>query len=32
MELEFGYGAGVQTVQVPEKNLMGILTANEMQH
>ena len=32
MELEFGYGAGVQTVQVPEKNLMGVLTANEMQH
>lgn len=32
MELEFGYGAGVQKVQVPEKNLMGILTANEMRH
>ena len=32
MKLEFGYGTGVQTVQVPEKNLMGVLTANEMQH
>ena len=32
MKLEFGYGTGVQTVQVPGKNLMGVLTANEMQH
>ena len=32
MKLEFGYGKGVQTVEVPEKNLMGVLTANELQH
>lgn len=28
MKLEFGFGAGVQAVEVPEKNLLGILTAN----
>lgn len=32
MLLEFGYGAGVQTVEVPEENLAAVLTANEMRH
>ncbi len=32
MELEFGYGAGTQKVTVPEKNLLAVLTANEMTH
>ena len=32
MKLEFGYGTGVQTVEVPEKNLMAVLNANEMAH
>ena len=32
MKLEFGYGKGIQTVEVPEKNLLGILRANEMAH
>ena len=32
MKLEFGYGKGIQTVEVPEKNLMGVLTANEIEH
>ena len=32
MKLEFGYGKGVQTVEVPDQNLMGVLTANELQH
>ncbi len=32
MKLEFGYGKGVQTVEVPDKNLMGVLTANELEH
>lgn len=32
MTLEFGYGSGIQTVDVPDKNLLGILTANEMEH
>ncbi len=32
MELEFGYGASVQRVTVPEKNLVAQLTANEMEH
>ena len=30
MKLEFGFGAGVQTVELPEENLMGILTANDV--
>ena len=30
MKLEFGFGAGVQTVEVPEKNLLGVLHANEV--
>ena len=32
MNLEFGYGNGVQTVQIPEKNLLAVLRANEMVH
>ena len=32
MQLEFGYGQGVQTVEVPEKNLLTILEANPMTH
>ena len=30
MKLEFGFGTGVQTVEVPEKNLLGVLHANEV--
>ena len=32
MELEFGYGTGVQRVEVPEKNLLGVLMSNPMTH
>lgn len=32
MRLEFGYGTGVQTVDVPEKNLMDVLVSNPMTH
>ena len=32
MKLEFGYGAGVQTVELPEKNLIGVLKSNPMPH
>lgn len=32
MKLEFGYGTGVQTVEVPDKNLMGVLMSNPMEH
>ncbi|MDO4616778.1 MAG: nickel-dependent lactate racemase [Lachnospiraceae bacterium] len=32
MKLEFGYGKGVQTVEVPEKNLMDVLMSNPMEH
>ncbi len=32
MKIEFGYGKGVQNVEVPDKNLLAILTANEMEH
>lgn len=32
MKLEFGYGKGVQAVDVPEKNLLTVLRANEMVH
>ncbi|MBQ2061927.1 MAG: nickel-dependent lactate racemase [Oscillospiraceae bacterium] len=32
MKLEFGYGKTTQVVEVPEKNLLGVLTANEMEH
>ena len=30
MKLEFGFGAGVQIVEVPEKNLMGVLMSNDV--
>ena len=30
MLLEFGFGTGVQTVDVPEENLLGVLHANEV--
>lgn len=30
MELEFGFGSGVQEVSVPDEQLMGILRANEV--
>lgn len=29
MKLSFGFGAGTQEVEVPEKNLLGVLHANE---
>ena len=32
MELKFGYANREEIVNVPEKNLVGILTANEMEH
>ena len=32
MKLEFGYGKGVQTVEVPDKNLMDVLVSNPMEH
>ena len=32
MKLEFGFGDGIQEVEVPEKNLMAVLKANEMEH
>ena len=32
MKLEFGYGTGVQTVEVPDKNLMGVLMSNPIEH
>ena len=32
MKLEFGFGTGVQTVEVPDKNLLQILTPNEVAH
>ena len=32
MKLEFGYGRGVQTVEVPERNVIGILRSNPMEH
>lgn len=31
MLLSFGFGAGTQQVQVPDKNLMGVLHANEVE-
>ena len=30
--LEFGYGTGIQTVELPEENLIGSLRANPVQH
>ena len=32
MRLEFGYGSGVQTVEVPEKNLLAVLESNPKEH
>ena len=32
MKVEFGYGKGVQTVDIPDKNLDQILVANEIDH
>lgn len=32
VKLEFGYGTGMQMVEVPEKNLLAVLQANEMEH
>ena len=32
MELRFGYGKTEQVVNVPDNNLLGVLTANEMEH
>lgn len=32
MDLKFGYGKGEQVVNVPDNNLLGVLTANEMKH
>lgn len=31
MKLSFGFGAGTQEVEVPEKNLLGVLHANEVE-
>ena len=31
MRYELGFGTGVQAVEVPEKNLMGILLPNEVE-
>ncbi|MBE5808215.1 MAG: nickel-dependent lactate racemase [Clostridiales bacterium] len=30
MKLEFGFGTGVQTVEVPDKNLLGVLMSNDV--
>lgn len=32
MKLEFGYGSGVQTVEVPAKNLLAVLESNPVVH
>ena len=32
MKLEFGYGHGVQTVEVPERNVAAVLMSNPMEH
>ena len=32
MKLEFGYGKGMQTVEVADKNLLAVLTSNPMTH
>lgn len=32
MKLEFGYGNGIQTVEAPDKNVIGILMSNPMDH
>ncbi len=32
MKLEFGYGKGVQTVEVPDRNLLAVLQSNPLHH
>ena len=32
MKLEFGYGTGTQAVELPEENLLAVLTANPIRH
>ena len=32
MKLEFSFGKGIQTVELPEDNLMGVLTANTVEY
>ena len=32
MRLSFGFGNGVQEAELPEENLIAVLTANEMEH
>lgn len=32
MKLEFGFGTTVQTVELPEENVMGVLHANQVEH
>ena len=32
MNLEFGYGKGIQAVTVPDKNLLGVLMSNPLEH
>lgn len=32
MQLEFGYGNGVQTVGLPQENLLGVLHAAPIEH
>ena len=32
MKLEFGYGTGVQIVDVPDKNLLDVLVSNPLEH
>lgn len=32
MKLEFGYGKGVQTVDVPQENLLAVLRSNPLEH
>ena len=30
MKIDFGFGTGVQSVEVPDKNLLGLLMANDV--
>ncbi len=32
MKIDFGYGSGIQTVELPERNVLGILESNPMVH
>lgn len=32
MKLEFGFGSGTQAVELPEENLLGVLTANAVEY